>query len=186
MTTPERPGRLAYVMGPSGAGKDTLMAYARARVDSRAIVFARRYITRPSEAGGENHVALTAAEFAARRDAGLFALYWESHGLSYGIGAEIALWLERGLIVVVSGSRAAWPQAKALYPGLLGIVVDAPVELRAKRLALRSREDEPAIRARLAREVALPADDALHWLDNSGSIEAAGETLVALLQQHIS
>jgi ribose 1,5-bisphosphokinase len=178
----ERKGRLAYVMGPSGAGKDTLMAYARARVDPAAVVFAHRYITRPAAAGGENHVMLSAAEFAARHDAGLFVLSWNSHGFWYGIGAEVELWLVRGLVVVVSGSRAAWPQAKTLYPDLLGIVVDAPIELRAGRLAARSREDEAAIRARLAREVPLPADDAVHWLDNSGPIAIAGESMVRLLR----
>ena len=179
--SPERPGRLAYIMGPSGAGKDTLIGYARDRVDPGTIVFAHRYITRPSDAGGENHVMLSEAEFAARHDAGLFALSWNSHGFRYGIGTEIELWLARRLTVVVSGSRAAWPQAKERYPGLLGIVVDVPMELRAQRLALRSREDEAAIRARLAREVTLPPDDKLHWLDNSGTIEVAGEVLVKLL-----
>ena len=79
-------GRLIAVMGPSGAGKDALIAYARAKSDPAQVIVAHRYITRPAGAGGENHVALSAAEFAARRAAGLFALAWESHGLAYGVG----------------------------------------------------------------------------------------------------
>jgi ribose 1,5-bisphosphokinase len=183
MTVPPRGmGRLAYVMGPSGAGKDTLIAYARARLDPATVVFTHRYITRPAEAGGENHVALSEAEFVARRDAGLFALSWSSHEFWYGIGSEIELGLSRGFVVVVSGSRAVWPQAKARYPGLLGIVIDAPVEVRTARLIARSREDEVAIRARLTREVSLPSGGDLHWLDNSRSIVVAGEALVGLLR----
>lgn len=169
-------------MGPSGAGKDTLIAYARARANPAAVAFAHRYITRPADAGGENHVMLSEAEFAARRAAGLFALSWQSHGFSYGIGIEIEPWLERGLVVLVSGSRAAWPQAKARYPDLLGIYVDAPVELRARRLAARGREAEPAIRARLEREVSLPPDDGLCRLGNSGTVAEAGDALLAFLQ----
>jgi ribose 1,5-bisphosphokinase len=183
MTPQSRPaGRLVYVMGPSGAGKDTLINYARLRVDPAVIVSAHRYITRPTEAGAENHIVLSEAEFIARRDAALFALCWSSHGFWYGIGTEIDSWLARGLVVVVSGSRAALTSAKARYPGLLGIVIDAPIEVRAARLASRRREDEAAIRARLGHDVLLPPDGDLHWLDNSGTIATAGDTLVALLK----
>src|SRR5579863_8422086 len=179
--TPKRQGRLVHVMGPSGAGKDTLIDYARARVDPAAVVFAHRFITRPAESGGENHIALSETEFAARRESGLFALTWQSHGFWYGIGAEVDLWLDRGLVVVVSGSRAAWPQAKARYPNLRGLLIDAPAEIRAGRLAARKREDERAIRARLEREVPLPLKG-MYRLCNDGPIAAAGEELVKFLQ----
>lgn len=179
---PEMQGRLVYVMGPSGAGKDTLIDYARARVDPATIIFAHRFITRPAEAGGENHVTLSEAEFTARRETGLFALSWQSHGLWYGISAEINLWLDRGLVVVVSGSRAAWPLAKARYPNLLGLIIDAPVEIRAARLVARKREDERAIRARLEREVSVPLEG-LHRLYNDGPVAAAGEDLVKVLRR---
>lgn len=174
-------GRLFYVMGPSGAGKDTLIAYARPRLDPARILVAHRYITRPAGSGGENHVALSEAEFAARDAAGLFALSWHSHGLSYGIGIEIDLWRERGLAVVVSGARAAWPEAKARYADAIGVLIDAPAELRAARLAARGREEEAAIRERIAREIALPEDPDLRRLDNSGPVKRAGEALVRLL-----
>jgi ribose 1,5-bisphosphokinase len=180
--TPEPKGPLVYVMGPSGAGKDTLIDYARARVDPAAVIFAHRFITRPAEAGSENHITLSEKEFAARRDAGLFALSWKSHGLWYGIGVEIDAWLARGLAVVVSGSRAAWPMAQARYSNLRGLVVDAPAEIRATRLIARGREDERAIRARLEREVALPPGERLQLLYNDGPMAAAGEQFVNFLR----
>jgi ribose 1,5-bisphosphokinase len=178
--TPEVQGRLVHVMGPSGAGKDTLINYARARVDPAAVIFAHRFITRPAAAGGENHITLSEAEFAARRAAGLFALSWNSHGFWYGIGVEIDAWLAQGFVVVVSGSRAAWPAAKMRYPAAIGVMIDAPIEVRAARLLARSREDEPAIGARLARDISLPAEE-LHRIGNDGSVAAAGEQLVNLL-----
>ena len=175
------PGHLVCVMGPSGAGKDTLIAYARARTDPARVLYAHRYVTRAPEAGGENHVALSPAEFAARRSAGLFALSWESHGLSYGIGAELDLWLGRGLTVVANLARAAWGDARQRYPDLAGVLVTAAAEILAQRLAARGREDPAAIAERMAREVALPDDPAIHRIDNSGDLAVAGEALVRLL-----
>jgi ribose 1,5-bisphosphokinase len=180
--TPEPKGCLVFVMGPSGAGKDTLIDYARARVDPATVIFAHRFITRPAGAGGENHITLSEKEFAARRDAGLFALTWKSHGLWYGIGVEVDAWLASGLAVVVSGSRAAWPMAQARYSNLRGLVVDAPAEIRAARLIARGREDECAVRARLEREVALPLGERLRLIYNDGPVAAAGEQFVSFLR----
>ena len=51
-------------MGPSGAGKDSILDRARVlTLPGTPVVFAHRYITRPAGSGGENHVALSAAEF---------------------------------------------------------------------------------------------------------------------------
>jgi ribose 1,5-bisphosphokinase len=174
-------GRLIAIMGPSGAGKDTLIAYARARSDPARVLFAHRYITRAPEAGGENHVALSAAEFAARRRAGLFALSWESHGLAYGIGGELDLWLGAGFTVVAGIARAVWDAAARRYPGLTGVLVTAEPAVLAARLAARGREDAAAIAERLAREVALPADPAIRTIDNSGDLATAGESLLRVI-----
>ncbi len=69
---------LVLVVGPSGAGKDSLLQTAREafRCDPR-IGFARRVITRPADPDGENHEPVSEAEFTARD----FALSWSAHGL---------------------------------------------------------------------------------------------------------
>ena len=99
---------LIAVVGPSGAGKDTLMGGARAALaqDTR-FRFVRRAITRPAEAGGEDHEALNASAFAARQEAGGFALFWEAHGLSYGIPSDIEADLAARRVVIANLSRAA-------------------------------------------------------------------------------
>jgi ribose 1,5-bisphosphokinase len=179
-------GRLIYVMGPSGAGKDSLLGYARERLGASAILFAHRYITRPADAGSENHVALTPAEFQWRSAQGLFALQWESHGLQYGIGVEIHDWLAQGASVVVNGSRGHFAQALQRYPDLSAIVIEAHPQVLAQRLAARGRESAAAISARLARQPAFElAPQGSHArIDNSGTLAQGGEAFIAAWRAH--
>lgn len=178
-------GTLFYVVGASGAGKDSLMAYARARLGGRApVFFAHRYITRPAEAGGENHVALSKAEFAQMKALDLFALSWESHGFCYGLGREIGLWLERGANVVMNGSRAFLPVAERRFPGLAVVLIEvSPAVLRA-RLVARGRESPEEIEERLARAAEFTViHPNLVTIRNNGSLAEAGDALVAVLRE---
>ena len=107
-------GVLVLVVGPSGAGKDTLLDAARERLaDDQRFRFVRRVITRPAEAGGETHEAVSRAEFTARR----FALSWQAHGLSYGIPLDIAGDITAGRIVVANVSRGVIVEAAHSFPG---------------------------------------------------------------------
>jgi ribose 1,5-bisphosphokinase len=176
-------GRLIYVMGPSGAGKDTLLSFARDRLAGAPVLFAHRYITRAADAGGENHVHLSHEEFRVRADQGLFALQWSSHGLHYGIGVEIDAWMGRGFTVVVNGSREYLQHVATRYPALTAVHVDAQPEVLAARLASRGRETLEEVRARLARRVPLvvPPHVTVTAIDNSGAIEDAARALIELL-----
>jgi phosphonate metabolism protein PhnN/1,5-bisphosphokinase (PRPP-forming) len=147
---------LVAVVGPSGVGKDTLMGLARARLaDDARFVFVRRAITRPAAAGGEDHVAMDDAAFAAEREVGGFALWWEAHGLHYGIPREIEQDMAAGGVVVANLSRGVLAEAAARYR-LRVLVITAPVAVLAARLAARGREDRADIAARLTREATLP------------------------------
>lgn len=176
--------RIVYVMGPSGAGKDTLLAYARARLPEGApVAFAHRYITRAAGTSGENHVALSEAEFSVRADHGCFALHWRSHGWRYGIGVEIDAWLARGLHVVVSGSREHLPQAVTRYPDLRVVLVTAPLEVLRRRIIGRGRDSAAGIAARLERAAAwaAPAHPVALEIVNDGPVERAGDALLGFL-----
>lgn len=165
------------VVGPSGAGKDTLIAGAmRARPDLRLV---RRVITRPADAGGEDFEGVTPADFAARRAAGEFALDWQAHGLSYGIPrAQVAGPGD----VIFNGSRAALPAARAVFPGLRLILVTAPDAVLADRLAARGREDAADIRARLARAAfTLPPGTQAVTVLNDGTPDQGVARLLAAL-----
>jgi ribose 1,5-bisphosphokinase len=178
------PGRLIYVIGPSGGGKDSIIGYARQRCDDGATAFAHRYITRSATAGGENHVHLTPWEFQSRLDRGLFALDWDSHGLRYAIGREIDLWLAAGLDVVANGSRSYLAEAATRYPGLVPVLVTARPDVLRHRLINRGRESLAGVEKRLARAAAFAIDHPrLIPIDNSGPLTQAGDRLVSLLAQ---
>ena len=181
------PGRLYYVVGASGAGKDTLIRHARETLQPRdGVVFAHRYITRAPDAGGENHVALTEPEFLLRESRGLFALSWESHGLRYGVGVEIDAWLARDLAVVVNGSRAFLPQVVRRYGERLHLVeIRVDPKVRAQRLANRGRETGDALHKRVAHRVEWSPPDGvpLSVVANDGTLAQAGERLLAVLRR---
>lgn len=176
-----QPGRLFAVVGPSGAGKDSLIAGACARRPDLVVV--RRVITRPASAGGEAFEGVGDADFAARRAAGEFALDWQAHGLCYGIARSELLPLEAGCDVIFNGSRAALRQARAVLPGLTVILVTAPVAVLADRLAARGRETAPDIAARLERAgFALPEGLAARVVQNDATLAEGVARFLAALQ----
>lgn len=172
---------LLAVVGPSGAGKDTLMALARAWVDGDArFRFVQRSITRPAEAGGEAHRALAVPDFEAERDAGGFALWWNVHGLFYGIPRDVEADLADGRVVVANLSRGVLAEAALRYP-LRVLVITAPVPVLAARLAARGRESAQDIAARLQREMALaPGLDVVTVMNDAAPEDGAARIVAEL------
>ena len=166
------------VVGPSGAGKDTLIdGVIAARPDLRRM---RRVITRPSASGGEDFEGVSDPEFQRRLTAGDFALYWQAHGLHYAIPRSQ---LEMPGDAIFNGSRAALGQALGRVRDLVVVLVTAPDEVLAHRLAARGREAEHDIRARLSRAAfCLPAGITPRVVVNDGTAEVGIARLLAALQ----
>ena len=176
-------GSLVYVMGPSGAGKDSVLGHARSLLPPGApVVFAHRYITRPADSGGENHVALSREEFATRRAYGLFAYHWNAHGNDYGVGREIHDWRAAGLTVVVSGSREHYEKVAPTETGLHPVLITAAGDKLKSRLNARGRESAEAVAGRLARSQAFAVNDPrLVTIVNDGTLEAAADAFVTAI-----
>ncbi|MCL1824925.1 MAG: phosphonate metabolism protein/1,5-bisphosphokinase (PRPP-forming) PhnN [Betaproteobacteria bacterium] len=191
-------GTLVYVMGSSGSGKDSLIAYSRNRMNAnyemtwdasesvrrglRPVLFVRRYITRPIAAGGERHYSLTREDFQLRKSRDEFSLSWKSHGLYYGIGSEMDYSLAKGAVVVVNGSRGCLPEAVKKYPELLPVLISARPDVLRERLEKRGRESPADINERLAGSAMnVPDIPGLIRLDNSNALEDAGEFFLDLL-----
>ncbi|MFN3670866.1 MAG: phosphonate metabolism protein/1,5-bisphosphokinase (PRPP-forming) PhnN, partial [Bosea sp. (in: a-proteobacteria)] len=178
-------GILFFVVGPSGAGKDTLIDGARAalRNDAR-FSFATRLITRPADAGGEAHEAIDAEGFAALERAGALLVSWQAHGLSYGLRAELRDELAAGRHVIANGSRAVLAQLVGQAPRLIALVITASPETLAQRLAARGRETEQDIAARLARStLSLPAGVDSVTVSNDGTREEGVARLLRALDE---
>jgi ribose 1,5-bisphosphokinase len=180
----EASGTMIVVVGPSGAGKDTLMDYARQRLlPMDDIAFVQRVITRDSSAGGEDHRSVTAPEFEAMRAQGAFAVAWGAHGLHYGIPVNTLARIALGETLVVNGSRAAIGEFRKVYAKLVVVCVTARPEIIAARLGSRGRESAEDIGRRIARETG-------NWqcgsecieIDNSGNIDDAGGALLGIIQ----
>ncbi len=176
-------GIMVVVVGPSGAGKDTLMALAAKHFHGRPDVhFVRRVITRDSDAGGEHHLAVSEQGFASMEQAGSFSVWWEAHGLKYGIPSEVSVSLASGNLVIANGSRSALHHFKAVFPRLKVVNVTASAEVLATRLEARGRETHEDIMARLARgPLTVRGDYDVTELDNSGSLEAGELKIVDVL-----
>ena len=179
-TSPAR-GTLFLVVGPSGAGKDSVIDAARRAIAGRTdIVFARRTITRPAEAGGEAHRPVSAETFERLRVEGGFSLSWQAHGLHYGIPREVEDDLATGRSVVANVSRTVLDEARRRFPPVRVLHVTAPLPVLATRLAARGREDADDIAERLQRAgTAAPSGDDVTAIVNDGALEDAVARFVA-------
>lgn len=140
-------GRLIAVVGPSGVGKDSVMAGIAARAPEIRLV--RRAITRDADLGGEVFDAMTPETFARAVAQGAFCLHWDAHGLRYGIPAQVLETVRGGTDCLANLSRSALPRAAAVFPRLLVLNITAAPEVLALRLVDRGRESGDDIARRL-------------------------------------
>lgn len=187
MSAPTAPtnGRLVCVVGPSGAGKDTVLNWLTEHWPGPTPLYrARRCITRPADAGGEWHEALEVSEFERLRVQGLFAWHWCAHGLHYGVRQSELQGLAQGACVLVNGSRAHLDAACARYPGLAVLHITASEATLTQRLLARQRETASDIAQRVRRSQLIPA--LTHPLSltihNDGSLTEAGQQALDWLQ----
>jgi ribose 1,5-bisphosphokinase len=174
------PGRLVVVVGPSGAGKDTLIAGARVRLaGDPTIVFPLRIVTRTASAA-EHHQIISDRDFATAAEAGAFAWWWEAHGLKYALPAGIDGDIRAGRTVVCNVSRGIVGRLRRRYACLGVVLVTAPTAVLTTRLAARGRASDGDIAQRIGR--AAPPDVELspdQVIENVGDLERGTASLVA-------
>lgn len=177
------PAPLILVVGPSGAGKDSLMDGARRILaDDGRFHFARRVVTRPVQAEAEDHDSVSPEQFARIEAAGGFALSWAAHNLAYGVPASIAGQRREGATVVVNVSRQVVDMARRTLAPVGIIIVTAPLDVLAARLSGRGRETADDIRHRLARAASPMAEsDDTRLVVNDSSLEAGVDRFLGAL-----
>lgn len=184
-TFPIRDGVFVAVVGPSGAGKDTVIGYARACfTEETRLEFVRRVITRPCDITSEDHDTLADAAFVEAEADGAFAVAWEAHGLRYGIPVDVDWSVANGRVAIANVSRAIIPVLRERYANLAIVEITATPEVLAERLAMRGRESRGEVLARLARSANVTlSEPGVTSIDNSGPREAAGERFTEVLRK---
>lgn len=188
LSAPGARGCLVLVVGPSGAGKDSILDGARSRLsgDDR-FTFVRREITRPADAGWEDHVPVSWDDFRQRAVDGTYELAWEAHGCGYGVPKQGLRGLARGQSAVVNVSRGILPSARARFSPVRVVNVSVPPTILARRLRQRGRETADQIAQRLDRADAyqVSGGDVLS-LVNDGPLSRSVEAFVAMLREAAS
>jgi ribose 1,5-bisphosphokinase len=172
------PGALVAVCGPSGAGKDSLLRRVQEmNGNTGSIVFPRRVVTRPVSAF-EDHDTATEEQFDRMLAAGDFAFWWNAHGLKYGLAASIDVDLRAGRCVVCNVSRTVIPELRGRYGRMVAVLVTAPHEILAARLAARARGTDGNLSDRVARSTEVGrAFEADIVIDNTDSIDDGARRL---------
>ena len=177
-------GTLILVVGPSGAGKDSLIDGARSRLsDEDSLIFARRCITRPADPAGEAHEPVSEIDFDRRRDAGDFMLLWQAHGFCYAIPRSYEIALQSGRSVIANVSRTVVEQARRIFHPVAIIHVTASPDILARRLASRGRESDGEQGRRLHRTVqaCLEGEDIVTIVNDGGLKDA-----IATFKNHLT
>ena len=175
-------------MGASGAGKDSLIRYARQNLNKlQSIKFAKRYITRPTNSESDSHHhAIGPEEFDRLLKNDYFAMHWSRHGFQYGISKEIDIWLEEGKRVIINGSRQYYNKARKYYPELYAVLIQADREILHRRLLTRRRDSPENIEERMKwAEDKIKFEDQnelFTTINNNNSLKIAGGKFLTLLQ----
>lgn len=177
-------GTLFLMVGPSGAGKDSLIqAAAETLAGNRSYVIARRAITRPADRDREDHEPVSFEEFRGREERSEFMLSWHVYDTHYGIPISYEEDLTNGRHVIANVSRTVVGPGVTNFPPSRVIQITAPREVLEARL--RARADPATAAARLARAVVLPEGIPVTHLLNVGELSYGAARLVQLLTKTV-
>jgi len=178
------PGRLVLVVGPSGAGKDTLLGLAQtACLNNANVVFPRRVVTREASSFEDNEQTSLEA-FRQARMRGDFAVDWEAHGHCYALSRAIDDELRAGRTVVANVSRTVVDAMRRAYVDVVVVSITAPPDILAERLAARARSSDGRIENRLRRAVDDVASAPDVTISNVGDVAHHARELVRIIRGH--
>ncbi len=176
-------GKLILVVGPSGAGKDSVIRYAMEKFKGDPqFTFPRRVITRQADVTAEDHDSIDVPNFLALKSQGGLALSWQAHDLHYGVPAQINNDLAVGKHLIVNVSRTILPDVPKLYPNYMVVEITASPEILETRILERGRATDGNVFKRATRKVSAPSLDPRHFvIRNETSLPEAGEEFCALV-----
>ena len=200
MLSNKKTGWFVAIVGPSGAGKDTIInAVHQALKNNPEFLFVRRTITRKAginsfndhddtsqNIGNEDNIGVSLEQFLELSEKASFSLQWFAHGIHYALPIGIVDEVHKGKIVIANVSRAELEHAKELFGKVFVIEINAPIGILKERLISRKREKITDIEERLERAnipIHLPKGAKYCYIDNSGNINSAVDKVLSILQK---
>lgn len=180
----EMPGIFFAVVGASGVGKDTVLDGVRTRLEhTEQFYFPKRLITRPADAGGEEHHSVSNAEFVQRVRDDKFSLWWSAHEMHYALPDDVFSALRFGKNVVANISRRMVQETIHKFNQVEVIELTADPETIKQRLMTRARESEAEIMVRQLREITLDWNDGIKVtsITNDGNVGEAVDKFIKVL-----
>lgn len=178
-------GNLIVISGPSGSGKDSVLAVVRKEVrDLEYSVSSTTRSPREGEVDGVHYFFLTREEFLARKEAGEFLETAEFCGNLYGtprsfveekldLGEDVIMDIE---IIGADQVRSAMPDAVAIF-----LMPPSLAELEA-RLGKRGADSPEATRRRLRKAAEeIPAVLRYDYVVLNYDLEQAAEEIRAII-----
>ena len=200
MLSNKKPGWFVAIVGPSGAGKDTIInAVHQALKNNPEFLFVRRTITRKAginsfdshdetsqNIGNEDNIGVSLEKFFELSEKASFSLQWFAHGIHYALPIGIVDEVHKGKIVIANVSRAELEHAKELFGKVFVIEINAPIGILKERLISRKREKIADIEERLERAnipIHLPKGAKYCYIDNAGNINSSVDKVLSILQK---
>ncbi len=107
-------------------------------------------------------------------------MHWEAHGHCYALPRAIEDDIRAGRTVVVNASRTVTTEMRRTYADVVVVLVTAPPDVLAERLAMRARGSDGPIEQRLRRAVDEAVPDAT--IVNVGAAEDHARHLVEIIK----
>ena len=189
MSTAEPHPLLIVVSGPSGVGKDAMLALVREqRPEAFWAITATTRAVRPGEEHGVHHLFHTREEFLELLARGELLEHAEVYGNLYGVPkAPVREALAEGRDAIVRTDVQGAASIRALAPDALLIFV-APPSLEELERRLRSRDtesaEETALRVEMSRQEMLDAA----WFDavvvnETDALDSAAQEVMAVIER---
>ena len=189
MSTAEPHPLLIVVSGPSGVGKDAMLALVR---EQRPEVFwaitATTRAVRPGEEHGVHHLFHTREEFLELLARGELLEHAEVYGNLYGVPkAPVREALAEGRDAIVRTDVQGAASIRALAPDALLIFV-APPSLEELERRLRTRDTESAEETALRVEMSRQEMRDAAWFDavvvnETDALDSAAEEVMAVIER---
>jgi len=177
--------RVVLVVGPSGAGKDSLLRGAREYFGkSGSLRFVRRYITRPPD-GSEDNYYIDPKGFALLKQLNFFISTWQAHGNQYGIPCHAlgSPGSRNGYdLLLLSISRSAIIDFEQIHNTVTTIQIKVRESVLRERLKKRGRENNLEIQKRLERAKRPVVARDLITFDNSTDLACSSINFNELLE----